>query len=127
MSIATAVKPNDPTKAKMFFEEKVQFTTGPVETERMMRENGQNIMLIDVRATEDYQKGHAKGAINLPENQWESMKGLSKDKQNIVYCYSQVCHLAAKAALKFAAAGYPMMEMEGGMKSWMEHELPMDR
>lgn len=124
MSVESPVKPQE---AKAFFEAKVKFTTGPVETERMIRQNKQNIVIVDVRAPEDYEEGHVPGAINLPEDQWHTMQGLSKDKQNIVYCYSVVCHLAAKAALKFAEAGYPVMEMEGGWDEWQGHKLPMER
>jgi rhodanese-related sulfurtransferase len=51
---------------------------------------------------------------------------LSKDKLNILYCYSEVCHLAAKAATKFAQAGYPVMEMDGGWEAWKEHDLPIE-
>jgi hypothetical protein len=37
-----------------------------------------------------------------------------KDKLNVLYCYSGVCHLATSAAVEFAEKGYPVMEMEGG-------------
>jgi rhodanese-related sulfurtransferase len=121
---ATLVKPNNPAQAKQYFEDKMQFTTGPVELERMMKQR-QDITVIDVRAAEDYQKGHIPGAINIPKEQWDRPNGLSKDKQNILYCYSQVCHLAATAAVKFAGAGYPVMELEGGWETWQEHELPV--
>jgi rhodanese-related sulfurtransferase len=124
MSVESPVKPQE---AKAFFEAKVKFTTGPVETERMIRQNRQNIVIVDVRAPEDYEQGHLPGAINLPEQQWNNLEKLSKDKQNIVYCYTPVCHLAAKAALKFAEAGYPVMEMEGGWEAWEEHKLPIEK
>jgi rhodanese-related sulfurtransferase len=123
----SALNPVQPKEAKAFFEEKMKFTTGPVETERMLRQNGRELVIVDVRAEEDYRQGHVPGAVNLPESGWGSLQGLSKDKQNIIYCYSYVCHLAAKAALKFADAGYPVMEMEGGWKAWMDHELPVER
>lgn len=124
MSVVNPVKPQE---AKAFFEAKMKFTTGPVETERMIRQNPQSIQIVDVRAPEDYEQGHVPGAINLPESQWNNLEMLSKDKQNIVYCYSVVCHLAAKAALKFAEAGYPVMEMDGGWDSWVEHQLPVEK
>lgn len=127
MSTATSLHPNEPSKAKSFFEEKMKFTTGPVETERLIRQNGRDVVIVDVRAAEDYQQGHVPGAVNLPESEWDTLKGLSKDKQNILYCYSHVCHLAAKAALKFAEAGFPVMEMDGGWKAWIQHELPVER
>ncbi len=115
----------NPAKAKAFFEDKVAFTTGPVELDHMLKEH-QNINVIDVRAQEDYAKGHIPGAINLPRGKWNTAEGLSKDKTNVVYCYSQVCHLAAKAALEFAGKGYPVMELDGGFDEWQEHDLEVE-
>jgi hypothetical protein len=37
--MATQVTIKDPAKAKTFFEAKMAFTTGPVELERMMKNN----------------------------------------------------------------------------------------
>jgi len=108
----------DTAQAKEFFEAKTAFTTGPVELERMMKNNEVNV--VDVRAVEDYAKGHIPGAINLPHDQWSTMKGLRKDKTNVLYCYSIVCHLAATAAVEFTAHGYPVMELDGGWRWWKD-------
>jgi rhodanese-related sulfurtransferase len=56
--------------------------------------------------------------INLPNGQWHKASGLSRDKTNVVYCYSQTCHLATQAALEFLSQGYPVVEMEGGFAGW---------
>ncbi|HEV2173641.1 MAG TPA: rhodanese-like domain-containing protein [Nitrospira sp.] len=109
---------HDPAKAKEFFEAKMAFTTGPVELERMMEQGGVNI--VDVRAAEDYAKGHIPGAISLPKERWGSLQGLRKDRVNILYCYSLVCHLGATAAVQFAAQGFSVMELDGGWRWWKE-------
>ena len=57
--MATQTTINDPVKAKEFFEDKMAFTTGPVELERMMKNNEVNV--VDVRAAEDYAEGHILG------------------------------------------------------------------
>ncbi len=116
--MTTAAMTTDPAKAKQFFEAKMAFTTGPVELERMMK--NQQVAIIDVRASEDYAKGHIPGAINLPKDQWSTLKGLRKDKINVLYCYSMVCHLAATAAVEFAGQGYPVMELDGGWRWWKD-------
>src|SRR5258707_13776386 len=97
----------DPAKARAYFENKMSFTTGPVELEHLLKSH-ENINLIDVRAEEDYRKGHIPAAVNLPKDRWPALEGLSKDKINIIYCYNRFCHLAAKAALDFAGNGYPV-------------------
>jgi len=123
--MAAPVMINDPTKAKEFFEAKMAFTTGPVELERMMKNKEVNI--VDVRAAEDYAEGHIPGAVNLPKDQWHSLTGLRKDKTNVLYCYSQVCHLAATAAVQFAEQGYPIMELDGGWRWWKDDGFDVEK
>ena len=114
----------DTNKAVDFFRAKLEFTTGSVELEHMI-EDGENIKIIDVRFPEDFAAGHIPGAVNLPKEKWDTLEGLSHDKVNIVYCYSQVCHLAAAAALEFAERGFSVMELEGGFDEWRKHDLPI--
>jgi len=122
--MATAVKVTDPAKAQEYFAAKMAFTTGPVELNRALNTN--DVAIIDVRAEEDYAKGHIPGAVNLPKTKWSTLAGLHKDKTNVLYCYSQVCHLAAAAALEFAGKGFPVMELEGGFDEWREHDLAIE-
>ena len=104
-------------KALKFFEEKVAFTAGPVEVKAMMNEP--NVQIIDVRKREDYDKSHVPNAISIPGTDIErNLNKLSKDKINVLYCYTQQCHLAAKSAVILAKNGYPVMEMEGGFDAW---------
>jgi rhodanese-related sulfurtransferase len=114
----------DTNKAVDFFRAKLEFTTGSVELEHMI-EDGENIKIIDVRFPEDFAAGHIPGAVNLPKEKWDTLEGLSHDKVNIVYCYSQVCHLAAAAAMEFAERGFSVMELEGGFDEWRKHDLPI--
>ena len=116
---------SDPVKAREYFEAKMAFTAGPVELERMMKVGEVNV--VDVRAVEDYAEGHIPTAISLPKDKWNTLLGLRKDKVNVLYCYSQVCHLAATAALEFASKGYPVMELEGGFRAWKEHEMDIEK
>jgi rhodanese-related sulfurtransferase len=118
---------NDPAKAREFFLDKMTFTTGPVELNRELEAGAKNIVVIDVRAEEDYREGHIPGAINLPKEQWDTLEGLSKDKLNVLYCYSHVCHLGATAAVQFAEHGFSVMEMDGGFAAWKENELKIEK
>ena len=117
---------HSPEKAKAYFEDKLAFTTGPVELERWIRSGENNLVIVDVREADDFQKGHIPGAINIPKENWENPSGLSHEKTNVVYCYSQQCHLAANACVQFAGRGYPVMELEGGFAVWKEHELDIE-
>jgi rhodanese-related sulfurtransferase len=122
----TLFRVNSPTEALKHFQAKLHFTTGPVEVESALR-NGERLNIIDVRAAEDFEKGHIPGAKSLPEEEWTSFRGLAKDRLNILYCYSAVCHLGARAAVVFAAAGYPVMEIDGGFDGWKENDLEIKR
>jgi rhodanese-related sulfurtransferase len=116
------LKKNDPEKARQFFADKMAFTTGPVELARNAKQ-GADIVIVDVREAEDYKKGHIPGAVNLPRNKWSTREGLKKNALNVLYCYSHVCHLAATAAVEFAADGYSVMEMDGGFAAWKENDM----
>ncbi|HWA85133.1 MAG TPA: rhodanese-like domain-containing protein [Opitutus sp.] len=120
MTTATLHKTN-PAKARAYFQDKIDFTTGPIELEREL--GSDEINIVDVRAAEDYEKGHIPGAKSLPKDRWSTMDGLERDKLNVLYCYSQVCHLAANAAVQFAGAGYSVMELEGGFGTWKDFGL----
>ena len=121
----TMTQIHDPAKARAYFDDKLAFTTGPIEVDRMIKA-GDNIVIVDVRARDDFVKGHVPGAINLPKENWDSLELLSKEKTNVVYCYTQTCHLAARACATFASYGYPVMEMEGGFEAWETMDLAFE-
>ena len=114
-----------PKKASKYFRAKLDFTTGPMELNEMIKK-GENVYIIDVREREDFAKGHIPNAINLPKGTWGNSSSLSREMVNIVYCYSEVCHLAAQAAGVFAEHGYSVMELEGGFEAWQHYELPIE-
>jgi rhodanese-related sulfurtransferase len=120
------INPTDTVEARDFFARKLAFTTGPMEVSHQL-EAGDDIAVFDVRDPEDFKKGHVPGAVNLPEEQWEHFEGLRREGVNILYCYSQVCHLAARAAVHFAEQGYPVKEMEGGWATWKEYKLKVEK
>ncbi|HEV3191335.1 MAG TPA: rhodanese-like domain-containing protein [Polyangiaceae bacterium] len=118
------VERNVMERARRYFEDKLAFTTGPVELSKAMKEA--TVVVIDVRAAKDFDQEHIVGSINLPEGQWSTEQGLDGDKSIAVLCYSQVCHLAARAAVEFARRGYSVMELEGGFPAWKSHGLPTE-
>ena len=113
-------------KAKLYFENKIAYTTGPAELKYLL-DKGAQPNIIDVRAAEQFAEGHIPGALNLPEEAWHSLRGLATDRQNIIYCYSAVCHLGARAALFFANKGFPVMELDGGIQGWRDYEYEEER
>ena len=118
----TKIFKSNAAKEKQFFADKMAFTTGPVEISHQI-EKKEDVVIIDVRGSKDFKKGHVQGAINLPQEKWGTLAGLRRDTMNIIYCYAQNCHLGAHAAMQFATKGYSVMEMDGGFESWKANGL----
>jgi rhodanese-related sulfurtransferase len=114
----------DPRQARDFFAQKLAFVTGPFELDGQIKRK-EPITIVDVRLPSDYRAGHIPGAINLPHGKWHTLTGLAKDRTAVIYCYSQTCKLAAAAAVEFASAGIPVVEMEGGFEAWEKSGLPV--
>lgn len=107
----------DSEAATDFFAEKLAFTLGPVELQKMLEDK--KVKLIDVRAKEVFDEGHIPEAISIPKEELKDRLGeLSKEDVHVLYCYNAQCHLAAAAALTLAKNGYPVMELDGGFKVW---------
>lgn len=116
---------NPPETAQEYFAHKLNFTLSPVEVNAQIEQGGK-CLIVDVRATKDFIRGHVPKAINLPFGLCDKMSGWRNDRPVVVYGYSQTCHLAAHAALEFAREGHSVMEMEGGFQSWKENRLPIE-
>lgn len=104
-------------------------------TLRLKMDKGEvDFVLIDVRAAEDYQKGHIKGAINIPFDGSEEAinkfrqaleDGKSERKSYaITYCYSYACMLGAKTGKELSKHGIFVMELSVGYNDWeMQHKV----
>ena len=110
-------------KAKDYFLKKLAFTTGPDRLYKMIRDDLDKFVLIDLREYNDYIKGHIPYAVHIPfEKLEENMEMLSKDKINILYGYSLTCQRQQVAAYFLADKGYPVRELVGGFKGWKKRD-----
>ena len=73
-----------------------------------------NIKLLDVRTPSEYNRGHIKGALNIPLGQIDRYSQ-SKEEKLYVICHSVRSRLAAK---KLKKKGYDVVNVSGGMMSW---------
>jgi len=113
-----------PHKALEYFETRLEFTIDPFGLSELIKKGEVNI--IDVRAEKDYKQGHIPRAVNLPKNRWRIFEGLSRNRPNVVYCYSVTCLLAARACREFAENDYPVMELLGGFEEWKRNNMPIE-
>ncbi len=92
-------------------------------------------LLIDARDPEIYKLGHIPGALNLPDDQFNSfypkMKTtLEKAKLIIVYCDGGSCGTSEALARKLVAKGFPMGEIAiygDGFPGWLKGKNPIVR
>lgn len=107
-------------RAVDFFEDKIAFTISPIELKTLI-DNGEDIKIIDVRKREHYLKSHIPTAISFPEDDIGlHVNRFSKNTLNVVYCYTETCHLADQAALVLAENDCPVRVLDGGFLTWRD-------
>ena len=91
--------------------------------------NRDKAVVIDVSEAEEFATGHVGGAKNLPLNQLEDM--LPAAVKNKALPLILVCPTGARANRAVAMAkklGYEQAQcLAGGLKSWKEANLPLEK
>jgi len=87
--------------------------------------------LIDARNKDDYQKGHIKGAHNIPALEAEKYFGhfvsVPRDTLVIIYCNNDECHLAHTLADLLMQFEFKKIYIYGrGWDGWIEAKMPVD-
>lgn len=89
------------------------------------REKG---VLIDVSEPEEYAKGHAVGARNIPFGQLEGHKQLPSNKALPLVVVCPTGARAGRAAGMLRKLGYEKAQvLAGGLKAWREASLPVEK
>ncbi len=87
---------------------------------------GNDVQLVDVRTSGEYNTGHIEHAVNIDWNSAdfkEKIKALNQEKPVYVYCLSG--GRSAAAAQYMRDAGFSSVsELKGGMMSWRAEKLP---
>jgi len=92
------------------------------ELDRMI--HNENILLLDVRPSIEYEFGHITGAISVPMNELiEQLKSISKDKEIIAYCRGPFCVLADEAVKILNEQGYKVRRLDKGYPEWKMKQL----
>ena len=83
-------------------------------------ESGENVIVIDARSLEAYQKEHIPGAINIPHRKMNEEATASLDRKALVvtYCDGIGCNASTKGALEMARIGFGVKELIGGLDWW---------
>lgn len=106
----------------------VQAKTFPLDAAKakeLLTGNESKYLIIDMRAPEDYAKGHIKGAVNLTGVQLaENIDKLPADKTLLLYCYTGQNSGLAMVPLK--AYGYKAISISRGFPQVEQAGFPID-
>jgi rhodanese-related sulfurtransferase len=84
----------------------------------------ESVVLLDVREDDEWQRGHAEGAVHIPMGDVPArVDEIDPDAQLFV-----VCHLggrSARVAQYLAQNGYAPINVSGGMQAWADAGRPV--
>ena len=101
------------------YEKKLAFETDSWDL-KVALESGENVLVIDARSSEAYQKEHIPGAVNIPHRRMneETTKHLDKTALVVTYCDGIGCNASTKGALNMSKLGFRVKELIGGLDWW---------
>jgi rhodanese-related sulfurtransferase len=102
---------------------------GAVATAEAVRlVNREKGVLIDVSEPEEFAKGHAVGARNIPFGQLEGHKSLPSNKALPLVVLCPTGARASRAAGMLRKLGYEKAApLAGGLKAWRQANLPVEK
>jgi rhodanese-related sulfurtransferase len=78
-----------------------------------------DIVLVDVRPTEEFDAGHINGARSIPIDELEQrLAELPPDRELVAYCRGPFCAYAHDAVRLLEASGRPARRLEEGWPEW---------
>lgn len=100
-----------------------------VDLRRLMRRVREgDVIVVDVRAAEEYAAGHIPGARSIPLAELEdSLRTLPKGREIVAYCRGTYCGLSEKAVALLRSRGYQASRIHEGVVDWKEAGLPVER
>ena len=87
-----------------------------------------DVVLVDVRPTEEFEAGHIKGAKSVPLEELEDrLAELPADREIVAYCRGPFCAYAHEAVRRLQAAGRSARRLEDGWPEWRLASRPKAR
>jgi len=78
-----------------------------------------DVVLVDVRPTEEFEAGHIKGARSIPIDELQQrLAELPADREVVAYCRGPFCAYAHDAVRQLQAAGRRARRLEDGWPEW---------
>ncbi|OFY48310.1 MAG: hypothetical protein A2W85_10070 [Bacteroidetes bacterium GWF2_41_31] len=84
----------------------------------------ENVLLLDVRPSAEFEFGHITGAVSVPMDELLCcLKDFSKEKEIIAYCRGPFCVLADEAVQVLSEKGYKVRRLDEGYPEWKMKQL----
>lgn len=85
-------------------------------------------VLLDVRASHVYQKGHIPGATSIPLHEFgQYANTLPQNKSIVVYCQNTPCSMSTQAAIALESLGFQnIKKLDVGFDEWKLEGYPVD-
>jgi rhodanese-related sulfurtransferase/DNA-binding transcriptional ArsR family regulator len=85
-----------------------------------------DVVIIDVRPTEEYEAGHIPGAVSIPLAELADRMGeLPTDADVVAYCRGTYCVLAPQAVGLLNSSGFKARRLSDGLPEWRTAGLPV--
>ncbi len=88
--------------------------------------NGEQGVVIDVRAPKDFAGGHIVGALNIPLDKLAARQGeLEKYRGKTLIVVDAIGQHAGSASRDLKKAGFDAVKLSGGIGNWRADNLPV--
>ena len=102
----------------------------PITRQELARrlEEGDELVVLDVRPTEEHAAGHLPGAVSIPLAELrERLRELPGDREIVAYCRGPFCAFAHEAIAVLTDAGLTARRLEDGLPEWAAAGLAVTR
>jgi len=102
----------------------------PVTREELARrlEDGDELVVLDVRPAEEHRAGHVPGAVSIPLSELRRrLAELPRDREIVAYCRGPFCAFAHEAVTVLRQAGLRARRLEDGLPEWQAAGLAVAR
>jgi rhodanese-related sulfurtransferase len=102
----------------------------PITRQELARRlaDGDELVVLDVRPTEEHAAGHLPGAVSIPVAELRRrLAELPRDREIVAYCRGPFCAFAHEAVAVLTDAGLTARRLEDGLPEWAAAGLPVTR
>jgi rhodanese-related sulfurtransferase len=126
-SYVLEIAPASAEASRDFFLTKLALHTDSWDVAEDLRNGVKDVVVVDTRTTEYYQRGHIPGAVSFPHRTMTeaSTTHLDRSKTYVTYCDGIGCNASTKGAFKLASLGFKVKELLGGLDFWLRDGHPV--